>query len=353
MAKLPESPDPAISCRPFGSLGDGRQVDAWTLRGRGGMEVEVLTYGAAVRRLELPDEAGGFVDVVLGFDGLAQYESENASYFGVVPGRIAGRLPGGQLRIDREFHQLECNEGVNHLHGGAVGLDKRVWSAAPVDSPEGGSALQLRHTSPDGDQGYPGTVDIRLTYTVTDDNRLIFDSEASSDRTTPLSLPQHSYFNLAGNGSVEDHEVRILASEQMTTDENMTPLGVAEPVAGQAADLRQPQRLGDVIPGLWKQHGALYRLDSREALKHAAWVRHPASGRTLEAWTTHDFLQFYTASHLDGSITGKGGRKYFKHAGLCLECQGYPDPAAGFGDILVRPGETQQHRTIYAFGSDG
>jgi len=349
---LEKPEEAALSVRPYGTLADGSAVEAWTLRGRGGMVLEVLTYGGAVRRLELPGPGGVRTDVVLGFDDLADWESSNQSYFGVIAGRVAGRIPGGLLRVGDECFQLPCNEGANHLHGGGRGLDKRVWSAEPAVADGGSVALRLRYLSPAGEEGYPGAVELSATYTVTPDNRMIFETEAVSDRVTPVSLAQHSYFNLAGEGSVADHELQVFASRRMTTDENLTPLGVDEPVEGQAADLRRPRRLGEVIPELWKCHGDLYWLDSDEPLKPAARVVHPPSGRTLEVSTSHDFVQFYAAAHLDGSLRGKGGRGYVRNAGLCLECQGYPDPGAGFGEILVRPGEPQRHRTIYAFGFD-
>lgn len=347
--------EPAISCRPYGVLADGREVEAWTLRGAGGLELEVLSFGGAVSRLVVPDRAGRGADVVLGFSELADWEHSNQSYFAVIAGRVAGRIPGGRLRVDGEEFALPCNEGDNHLHGGFTGLDKRIWRVESVEPGDGAVALQLSYHSPAGEEGYPGAVELVARYLVTPDNRLVFETEACSDAPTPVSLAQHSYFNLGGegSGSVEDHVVQIFASERMTTDEKMTPLGVAEPVDGQAADLRRPTRLGEAIPGLWQRHGDLYRLDSQEPLKRAARVVHPASGRTLEAWTTHDFLQFYSAAHLDGSPVGKSGRPYVRHAGLALECQGYPDPGAGFGDILVRPGSPQRHRTVYAFGVDG
>lgn len=327
-------------------------MDAWTLRGAGGMEAEVITLGGAVSRLVVPDREGRRADVVLGFADLADWVDSNQSYFAVIAGRVAGRIPGGILRVGGERHALSRNEGENHLHGGCAGFDKKVWKAEPIETGDGSACLQLSYRSEAGEEGYPGAVEVLARYTVTGDNQLVFETEARAEALTPVSLAQHSYFNLGGegSGSVEDHEIRIFAGERMTTDEKMTPLGVAEPVDGQAADLRQPTRLGEAIPGLWQQHGDLYRLDSDAPLKRAARVIHAASGRTLEAWTTHEFLQFYTAAHLDGSLVGKSGRPYVRHAGFCLECQGYPDPAAGFGDILVRPGSTQRHRTIYAFG---
>jgi aldose 1-epimerase len=346
------NPGTQLSSRPYGNLPDGRPVEAWTLKGAGGMISEILTYGGAVSRLEVPDRDGVLADVVLGFDNLEQWRTTNQSYFGIIAGRIAGRVPGGRLSVDGEVFPLECNEGTNHLHGGTRGLGHRVWTAEPLAADDGAVALRLRYLSPAGEEGYPGEVGLAATYTVTAANELVFETEARADRVTPISLAQHSYFNLAGegSGSIGDHEVQILAEEQMTTDEKMTPLGKAEPVTG-AADLRRSRHLGDIIPNLWKQHGDLYHLSTQPGMKLAAQVLHRESGRLLEVHTTHDFLQFYTAAHLDGSIRGKSGRPYVRHGGLCLECQGYPDSGAGFGDIMVRPGKPQRHRTVYAFST--
>ena len=341
--------------RSYGCLTDGREVEAWALRGAGGMEMEILSYGAAVSRLAVPDGNGGLVDVVLGHDTMEGWEQANDSYFAVIAGRIAGRVPGGRLAFEGQEYQLACNDRGNHLHGAEGGLDKCLWEGEPLTLEDGTVGVRMRYRSPDGEGGYPGTVEISATFLLPPDNAFVFETEASADQVTPISLAQHSYFNLAGAGygSAEDHVVQIFAEEVMRTDEKMTPLGVAAAVEGTAADLRQPRLLAEVIPGLWQEHGDLYQLSGAEGLKPAARVLDPQSGRVMEVSTTHDFLQFYTAAHLDGSFIGKGGMAYPKHGGLCFECQGYPDPSAGFGDILVRPDQGQKHRTIYAFSNEG
>lgn len=345
----------SLARRSYGCLSDGREVETWILRGAGGMELEILSYGAAVRRLAVPDGKGDLVDVVLGHETMDGWEQANESYFAVIAGRIAGRVPGGRLLFDGQKYQLACNDRGNHLHGGPEGLDKRLWQGESVAMEDGTVGVRMRYRSPDGEGGYPGTVEIFATFLLTPDNAFVFETEASADQLTPVSLAQHSYFNLggAGNGSAEGHVVQIFADHVMSTDETMTPLGRSAVVDGTAADLRQARVLAEVIPGLWQQHGDLYQLSGAEDLKPAARVFDPQSGRVMEVSTTHDFLQFYTAAHLDGSILGKGGVAYPKHGGLCFECQGYPDPSAGFGDILVQPGQMQRHRTIYAFSNEG
>jgi len=349
-----EAGTPRVEHRLAGRLSDGREVSAWTLSNGQGLAGEVLGYGAILSRLWVPDRRGVAVDVLLGFDGLEDWEKRNASYFGVVAGRNAGRIPGGLLRFGGREFRLAQNDGENHLHGGVVGLDKRIWSGEKVSGGGGSVGVRLSYLSPHGEEGYPGNVRLAATYWLTQAGELVFETEAESDQLTPISLAQHGYFNLSGeqSGPATDHMVRILADETMSTDEKMTPLGQAEPVGGTAADLRRDRRIGDVIPGLWKQHGDLYRVGRDGEMKEVARVTDPASGRTMAVRTTHGFIQLYAAGHLDGSVRGKGGVAYPRHAGLCFECQGYPDPGAGFGDTLVRPGKVQRHRTVYAFATN-
>lgn len=344
---------PSIVHRLAGSLSDGRKVGGWTFSNGRGMACEVLEYGGILSRLWVPDRDGNAVDVLLGFDRLEDWEQKNDSYFGAIAGRVAGRIPGGRLRIEGREFQLTRNDRGNHLHGGLVGLDKRVWSSKPMVDGQGSLGVCLRYVSPDGEEGYPGEVRIAVSYWLTAANELVFETEAASDQVTPVSLAQHGYFNLAGqaSGPAVDHRVRIFADEVMTTDETMTPLGNAEGVDGMAADLRTGRRIGEVLPELWQKHGDLYRLGRDGEMKVAARVTDPGSGREMVVSTTHGFMQFYAAGHLDGNLRGKGGVVYPPHAGLCFECQGYPDPGAGFGSVLVKPGEVQCHRTIYGFAT--
>ena len=350
-----------MQSRPFGKLPNGQAVDLYTLTNAAGAVVEVITYGAIIRSVRVPDRAGRFDDVVLGFNDLDAYTAPHP-YIGAIAGRIAGRVTGGRLVVEGRTFPLVQNNGANHLHGGLVGLDKRVWTAARAKRPDGADSLRLSYFSPDGEEGYPGNLHIAVTYTLTDASALVVETEATTDRTTPLCLAQHSYFNLAGEGSgpATGHVVQIGAERFMpAADAAFTLSGRAEAVAGTANDFNQPREIGPGRGGLLKAHGVLYLLRSPGAPApvaptFTARVVEPKSGRVLEASTTEPCLQFYTGMALDGTITGKSGRAYEAFAGLCFECQGYPDGASRpeFGDILVRPDRPQHRTTIYAFKTE-
>jgi len=339
--------------RPFGSLPSGEPVEAYTLANASGASVEILTLGGIVSALRVPDRRGRLADVVLGFDSLAAYLASHP-YFGAIIGRIAGRVTDGLLTVEGRTYPLACNNGPNHLHGGRVGLDRRVWRAQPVSRPDGAASLRLSYRSPDGEEGYPGNVDLAVTYTFTAANALVIDSEVTADRPTPISLAHHGYFNLAGEdaGSVASHTVQIRADEFVPTDDYLTLSGRREPVAGRPNDFNRARRLGEVLPQLFKAHGDTYALPAPSA-GAIARVEEPVCGRVLEVTTNEAWLQFYTGVALDGTLVGKAGRRYGPHAGLCLECQGYPDATnrPGFGDILVRPGQPQRRQTTYAFST--
>ena len=340
----------------FGRLPTGEEIHTYTLQSAGGLRARVITLGGIITHLFVPNRHGQLDDVVLGFDQLASYLVPHP-FFGAIAGRVAGRISGGRFAIDGSTYKLECNDPPNHLHGGSNGFDKRVWDAAPVQREDGVASLRLSRVSPDREAGYPGKVSVSVTYTVTADNRLVVDVEATADRATPLSLTQHSYFNLAGEGSgtVGEHELQIFSSHVAGIDPAFTLVGRKQPVAGQPADLREPQRLGDVIPNLFDQHGDLYFIEPIQAskLRSAARLTEPVSGRMLTVNTTEDCLQFYTGVRLDGTLIGKSGRPYRQFGGLCLECEGYPDGAnvPELGDIVLRPGQSRRQTTEYAFAT--
>jgi len=343
--------------RPFGHLPTGEPITAYTLSNASGASLDVITYGGIVTSLRVPDRRGRLADVVLGFDNLAAYVVGHP-YFGAIIGRIAGRLTAGKLILPDGTHQVACNNGHNHLHGGLTGFDKRVWSAEPVTRADGADSLRLTYHSPDGEEGYPGNLDVAVTYTFTAQNEFIVESEAVTDRVTALSLAQHTYFNLAGegSGSVLDHEVQIFSDTVVpAADAGMTLSGRRTAVAGTGNDFTSPRRLGDALPGIFKAHGENYCLRPAASAAPApvARVVEPVSGRVLEVSSNDCCLQFYTGMALDGTRTGKSGRAYGPHAALCLECQGYPDGAhhPELGDILVRPGMPQRRTTIYAFSN--
>jgi aldose 1-epimerase len=337
--------------RPFGFLPTGEPVHAYTLTNPSGASATILTLGGIVTSLRVPDRHGAFADVVLGFDNLAAYVAGHP-YFGAIAGRVAGRITAGRFTLDGVTYPLAINNDPNHLHGGLRGFDKHVWSATPVTRPDGADSLRLTRLSPDGEEGYPGNVTVAVTYTLTADHTLVIDSEASTDRATPFTLTHHSYFNLSGHdaGSVADHTLQIHADAFAPTDTAMTLLGRRDTVTS-ANDFRQPRRVGDALPQLHQHHGDLYFLPDSSVLRTAAVLADPASGRILTVTTTESCLQLYTGVSLDGTLTGKSGRPYHSHAGLCLECEGYPDGAntPALGDILLRPGTPQRHTTTYAF----
>jgi len=345
---------PSLISHSFGWLPTGELVTAYTLTGEGGLSLQAMNYGGIVTHLRAPDREGRLDDIVLGFDRLEDYLAGHP-YFGAIVGRVAGRITGARFMLEGRTYNLARNNGPNHVHGGLVGFDKRLWAAQSVTRPDGAPSLRLVYRSPDGEEGYPGAIDVTVTYTVTADNAFIIETEAIADRATPFSLTHHSYFNLAGEstGSIEDHELQIHADETVAVDENLTLLGKRVPVAGQPNDFRRSRRLGDTLPSLYQQHGDLYLIRKKEpsVLVPVARLTEPRTGRALDVGTTESCLQLYTASAFDGSVIGKSGKPYRAHAALCLECQGYPDGAnnPAFDNILLQPGQPIRHTTAYSF----
>ncbi len=340
-----------IDKSPFGRLPTGETVEKYDISNSAGMSASVITYGGIIQSLRVPDRDGMSADVVLGFSDLDSY-LKGHPFFGCITGRVAGRISGGKFGINGREYSLAINNGPNHLHGGLTGLDKRLWKAKIL--PDG---VALSYRSPDGEEGYPGNLDITVTYRLTDSNEICIGSEVVSDQLTPVSLTNHTYFNLAGEGagSIEDHMMQIFADEFVPTDIDLTLSGRRESVAGQPNDLREPRCLHEVIPHLHLRHGDNYLLrpTGEDGLTMVARVTDPASGRQLEIRTNDTNVQFYTGFFLDGTLTGKSGNIYGPYAGLCLECQGYPDGVAHpeLGDILVRPAQTQRRMTIYNFST--
>ncbi len=350
----------SLQSRLFGQLPSGEPVEAWTLTGSGGLQLEVITYGGIVTRLLAPDRDGRLADIVLGFRELESYLAGHP-YFGTITGRVAGRVTGARFTLDGKTYELAQNQAPNHLHGGVEGFDKKIWTATPMDVPDGGSSLRLSYRSRDGEEGYPGAVDVTVTYTITGDNCFVIDTEAVTDRPTPFNITHHSYFNLCGegSGSIADHELQIHADQYVPVDEHLTLLGRYESVSGHANDFRESRRLGAAIPNLFLNHGDLYLLRKSgrgrfsDELAPAACLVEPHSGRALNVSTTETHLQLYTAAALDGTLTGKSGVRYGRHAGICLECHGYPDGANAplFSDNILRPERPQRHTTMYAFST--
>ena len=346
-----------VSRAPFGHLPSGESVESFTLTNPHGIEVRAISYGGIILSLRTPDRDGRFGDIVLGHDRLQGYV-DASPYFGAIIGRYGNRIAGGRFTLEGETHALATNNGPNHLHGGIQGFDKVLWAAEPFTD-DSAVGVVFRYTSPDGEEGYPGTLQAQVTYRLTDDDRLIFDYSATTDRATPVNLTQHSYFNLAGGGSILGHELMIAASTYTPVDATLIPTGVIGPVDGTPFDFRTPTAIGARIAtedpqlrnGAGYDHN--YVLDRPDTgLVHAARVLEPTSGRTLDIWTTEPGLQFYSGNFLDGTITGKHGAVYGHRAGFCLETQHYPDSPnqPAFPSTILRPGQEYRSRTVLGFG---
>ncbi|OGT96389.1 MAG: galactose mutarotase [Gemmatimonadetes bacterium RIFCSPLOWO2_02_FULL_71_11] len=344
---------------PFGTTPAGDTVEVFTLTNAHGLEVRAGTYGGIIVSLFVPDRDGRMADVVLGHDSLDGY-LRGSLYFGAIVGRFGNRIANARFIVDGMTYRLVANDGRNHLHGGLRGFDQVVWRAAPfrTDSTVG---VVLSYTSPDGEEGYPGNLNARVTYTLTDRNELVVDYLATTDKATPVNLTQHSYFNLAGEGAgdVLGHLLRINADLMTPVDENLIPTGAIVPVAGGPFDFRSLTAIGARIAtddeqlhrGRGYDHNFVLNR-GEPGLVHAALVVEPTSGRTLDIYTTEPGLQFYSGNFLDGSVVGKAGRAYRHRTGLCLETQHYPDSPnqPGFPSTLLRPGEDYRSRTVFAFG---
>jgi aldose 1-epimerase len=351
-----------ITRAPFGTTPTGDAVDAFTLANAHGLELRAVTYGGTIVSLSVPDRDGQVADVVLGHDSLEDYFSDS-SYFGAIVGRFANRIAGARFTVDGTPYRLVANDGPNHLHGGRAGFDRVVWRAAPFRTGHT-AGVALSYTSPDGEEGYPGNLHARVRYTLTDRNELVVDFLATTDRATPVNLTQHTCFNLTGDGAgdILGHLLWINADLMTPVDENLIPTGKVAPVAGGPFDFRALTRIGARITSDDEQLRRGQGYDHNFVLKrgepglaHAARVVEPASGRTLDVYTTEPGLQFYSGNFIDARVIGKAGRVYRPRAGLCLETQHYPDSPnqPGFPSTLLRPGEQYRSRTVFAFGHLG
>lgn len=329
------------------------------MRNAHGIEVRVLDYGGLVLSLTTPDRNGALKDIVLGFDHVSDYE-QNAPYFGALVGRYANRVADSTFTLDGVTHHLAANDGPHSLHGGAVGFHKALWQAEPTQRTDAAGVV-LTRTSPDGEDGYLGTLSVRATYLLTNQNELVIDYVATTDKATPINLTQHSYFNLAGHdaGEVLDHTITIDADAFLPIRAGLIPTGVLQPVADTPFDLRQPVRIGARIDendqqltlGGGYDHNFVIRREG-PGLVHAARLVDPRSGRAVDVATTEPGLQFYTGNALDGTTTGKGGHVYRRRSGLCLETQHFPDSPnqPSFPSTILQPGATFTSRTVYTFG---
>jgi aldose 1-epimerase len=346
-----------VSQTPFGHTLDGEAVDLYTLRGTGGIEARISNYGGIIVSIKTPDREGHLDDVLLGFDHLEGYQKLNP-YFGAIVGRVCNRIANAAFSLEGKTYRLAANNGVNSLHGGGKGFDKMFWQVAPASVPSS-PMLELHYFSKDGEEGYPGNLQVKAVYSMTTDNGLRLDLTATTDKTTVVNLTQHPYFNLAGQGDVLGHCVQIDADQFTPVNAALIPTGELRPVAGTPFDFRQPMAIGARIEQEDEQLRLGHGYDHNYVLNHpsgrldlVARVTEPVSGRVLEVLTTEPGLQFYTGNHLN-NLRGKGGKNYSKRSGFCLEAQHFPDSPnhPEFPTVTLRPGEVYRNTIIFRFSN--
>ena len=336
-----------IKTSPFGQLPDGRPATLYTLTNPNGVVIKITDFGGIITELHVPDRDGNFADIALGFDTLQPYTADSP-YFGALVGRYGNRISQGRFELDGVTVQLPINSGEQHLHGGNTGFDRRLWTALPFQ--EGDSVgLTLTYRSPDGEEGYPGNLDVTVVYELTASNELVLTFDAVTDRATPINLTQHAYFNLAGKGDILSHQLTIAADAFTPVDAKLIPTGELRPVAGTPFDFRSPRAIGEQIDADDEQlrYGQGYdhnfvldrpKSDVRTTIL-AARVVEPQSGRVLELYTEEPGVQFYSGNFLDGTLNGKG-QDYALRSGFCLEPQHFPDSPnqPAFPNTILRPG---------------
>jgi aldose 1-epimerase len=341
----------------YGITHDGKTVDLYTLTNSNGLVAKVMTYGAILTELDVPDRSGQKANVVLGFKELGDYLDRNP-FFGAVAGRYANRIARGQFTLDGKTYHLPINNGPNTLHGGKKGFDKKVWKAEPKETPEGPS-VAFTCVSPDGEEGFPGTLTATCTYTLGNDNSLTYEFVATTDKPTVVNLANHSYFNLAGEGSgtVLDQIMQINSERYTDVDDGLIPTGEIKSVKGTPLDFTTPMAIGLRINQIQKIGGYdhNYILNSPGAKPgFAARVKDPSSGRVMEVLTTQPGVQFYSAIHLSSNLVGPSGKPYMKYGAFCLETQHYPDSPnhPEFPKTVLRPGEKYDQTTVLRFSAE-
>ncbi|MGA9980756.1 MAG: aldose epimerase family protein [Candidatus Sulfotelmatobacter sp.] len=339
---------------------EGRPVNLYTLTNSHGVEVRAMNYGGIIVSIRVPDRKGEFADIVLGHESLEGY-IPNPPYIGAVVGRYANRIANGTFTLDGKTYTLPKNDGPNTLHGGVTRtFDKVVWDDAPLKGSKPG--VTFTYLSKDGEEGFPGNLTAKVTYTLTDDNELVIDDEATTDKATPINLSQHSYFNLAGEGSgdILNTELMLNADRFTPVDKNLIPTGELRPVKGTPFDFTTATRIGARIDDNYEQlvlgHGYDHSFiinRKGDGLELAARAYEPTSGRVLEVFTTQPAVQFYTGNFLDGTVTGKHGHVYKRRDAFCLETQHYPDSPnhPDFPSTILRPGQTFHEKAVFKFSA--
>jgi aldose 1-epimerase len=355
----------SVSVAPYGTLADGTAIEEYTLANNKGMTVKIITYGGIVTEINVPDRNGDVANVALGFDNLEDYVAKSP-YFGSITGRYANRIANGQFTLDGVTYQLAKNNGPNHLHGGIKGFDKVVWAATIVPNSNGGAGVKFHYVSPDGEEGYPGTLSVDVTYTLTKRNELRMDYYATTDKPTIVNLTNHTYFNLGGEGTgtIEDHILWLKASHYTPVDATLIPTGEIAPVAGTPFDFTTPTAIGarirdahpQIVIGQGYDHNfVIDRAAGDTSLQLISKVKDPDSGRVLKTWTTEPGAQLYTGNFLDGTLVGPSGHTYRQGDAFALETQHYPDSPnhPSFPSVVLRPGGAYSTTTIYAFSAHG
>jgi aldose 1-epimerase len=338
----------------FGKIPERGVVKRYTLQNQNGILAKVMDYGAILTELWVPDNSGKAVNIVCGFDQLEQY-LKGHPYFGATTGRYANRIAKGRFTLDGKQYELAVNNGLNHLHGGIKGFDKQLWKSAPLPHKPGGHSIQFSYLSKDGEEGYPGNLNVTVIYTLTDENQLIIDYTASTDSPTIVNLTNHSYFNLAGSGEILDHELVIYADRYTPVDDALIPTGEIASVKGTALDFTALTRIGERIEAVKTtpvgyDHNFVLN-GGGGSLELAARVAERKSGRMMEVRTTEPGIQLYTGNFLDGTLRGVDGVTYGKHSAFCLETQHFPDSPnqPSFPSTVLRPNQIYRTTTIYAF----
>lgn len=344
----------SVDVKPMGKMPDGPQVDVYTLTNGHGLVAKVMTYGATLIALQTPDRQGKLANITLHLDSLEDYLAGHP-FFGSVAGRYANRIAGGRFTLDGQEYRLPINNGPNHLHGGPRGFDKAVWNAR-TERDEGSASVELTHTSPDGDAGYPGHLTATVVYSLTRDDRLVMDYTATTDKPTVVNLTNHAYWNLGGihGGNILDHVLSINADRYLPVDDTLIPTGEFKPVRGTPMDFTTPKpiggRIGQVKGGY--DHCFVLNKTPGEEFSLAARAEDPQSGRWMEVYTTQPGVQLYTGNFLDGTKKAEGVA-YARHYGFCLETQHFPDSPnrPKFLSTVLRPGQTYRQTTIHKFGA--
>jgi aldose 1-epimerase len=365
LASCQKTPDmtrsPAVKQEVFGTLADGREVKIFTLTNKNGLEARVTEYGAILVSMKTPDASGKLADITLGYDTLDGWLG-NTSYFGASVGRFGNRIKDGKFSLDGREYTLATNNDPGgipcHLHGGLKGFDKVLWSGVPV----GDDGVEFTYVAKDGEEGYPGNLTVKVSYTLTDDDELVWRATATTDAPTIANIVHHSYWNLSGEPttSINDHVLKLAAPHYLPTDAGLIPTGEIAAVAGTPMDFTRPTAIGERVDAEFEAlklaggYDHCWVLDKGEGVRLAARLKDPQSGRVMEIHTDQPGIQFYGGNFLDGTVAGKDGVKYPHRSGLCLETEGFPDAPnqPSFPSAVLRPGETYQHTMIHKFAAE-